>query len=216
MGKMNDTKMKILITDDHSVMRKGLQVVLQRFSHDIHIDEATLGAEALKRLKQNNYDLVILDISLPDINGLDILQQLKDMGVDTRCVIYSLHPEEVFAVRSFKLGAVGYIHKGAGIDEISKALEKVINGGKYVSNDFAEKLAFHTDQNNLPHEKLTEREFQVFLMMASGKSVSEIAKKTFISIKTVSTYRSRILQKMALKSSAELTMYAIKNNLIVV
>lgn len=206
--------MDILIIDDHSVMRKGLQVVLKRFSQNIHIDEATIGIEALEKIQEKRYDLLILDITLPDVNGLEILQQLKDMGTNTRCVIYSLHPEEVFAKRAFKLGAVGYIHKGADIDEISKALQKVIDGGRYVSAGFAEKLAFYTDKAQLPHESLSGREFQIFLMMAVGKPVSEIAKKTFISVKTVSTYRCRILKKLNVGSNAELTMYAIKNSLI--
>ena len=206
--------MRILLADDHCVLREGLKSVLNTFNRINVVDEATNGQEALALARKNDYELVFLDISLPDINGLDVLQRMKNGGLNCRVAILSLHPEEQYASRAFRLGAVGYINKNSSFEELKKAITKLVNGGKYVSPDYAEKLAFGGDAGSLPHEKLSDRELQVMLLIAKGTSLLDIADKLCIADKTVSTYRSRILEKMFLKSNAELSIYAIKNGLI--
>ncbi len=206
--------MKILIADDHAVLREGVRQVLSTLPSVSLIDDADNGNIVLSKLKKNKYDLMILDISMPGISGLDILQHIKDASLECRVIILSFHPEEQYANRAFKLGAVGYISKNSSFAEIKKAIEKVASGGRYVSPDFAEKLAFNENAGLLPHERLSEREFQVMIMLAQGKSISEIANHIFIADKTVSTYRARIMDKMEMGSNAELTMYAMRAGLI--
>jgi len=206
--------MKILIADDHAVLREGVRQVLSTLPSVSLIDDADNGNIVLSKLKKNKYDLMILDISMPGISGLDILQHIKDASLECRVIILSFHPEEQYANRAFKLGAVGYISKNSSFAEIKKAIEKVASGGRYVSPDFAEKLAFNENAGLLPHERLSEREFQVMIMLAQGKSISEIASHIFIADKTVSTYRARIMDKMEMGSNAELTMYAMRAGLI--
>ncbi len=206
--------MKILIADDHAVLREGVRQVLSTLPSVTLIDDADNGNIVLSKLKKNKYDLMILDISIPGISGLDILQHIKDAGLECRVIILSFHPEEQYANRAFKLGAVGYISKNSSFAEIKKAIEKVATGGRYVSPDFAEKLAFNENANLLPHERLSEREFQVMIMLSQGKSISEIASHIFIADKTVSTYRARIMEKMEMSSNAELTMYSMRAGLI--
>ena len=206
--------MKILIADDHAVLREGVRQVLSTLPSVSLIDDADNGNIVLSKLKKNKYDLMILDISMPGISGLDILQHIKDASLECRVIILSFHPEEQYANRAFKLGAVGYISKNSSFAEIKKAIEKVASGGRYVSPDFAEKLAFNENAGLLPHERLSEREFQVMIMLAQGKSISEIASHIFIADKTVSTYRARIMDKMEMASNAELTMYAMRAGLI--
>ncbi len=205
---------KVLIADDHSILREGLKNLMESIPSISVIDEAVDGREALKMIRGSNYDLLILDISMPGISGIDVLQSLKDSGTQCRSLILSLHPEDVYASRAIKLGSVGYISKSASFDEIREAINRVIHGGRYVSAGLAEKLAFNDDNSLLPHEKLSDREFQVMILLANGKSISEIAEQICISDKTVSTYRSRIMKKMDMHCNAELTMYAINNKLI--
>jgi len=193
---------KVLIADDHSILREGLKNLMESIPSISVIDEAADGREALKMIRGSNYDLLILDISMPVISGIDVLQSLKDSGTQCRSLILSLHPEDVYASRAIKL------------DEIREAINRVIHGGRYVSAGLAEKLAFNDDNSLLPHEKLSDREFQVMILLANGKSISEIAEQICISDKTVSTYRSRIMKKMDMHCNAELTMYAINNKLI--
>ncbi len=207
--------MKVLIADDHSVLREGVKRIVSQLPDVSNIEEACNGGEALSRLEAEAYDLMVLDITMPDMNGLDVLKYVRDKGIPTRTIILSLHPEDEYASRSFKLGAVGYIAKSSTYSEITEAIKKVAAGGRYVSPDFAEKLAFDSNTSMLPHERLSDREFQVMLLLAKGGSVSQIADQTMISDKTVSTYRSRIMQKMGLKRNAEITMYAVRNNLLV-
>lgn len=208
--------MKILIADDHAIVREGVKLIVKTLPEVKQIDEASDGKEALSKLTKNNYDLAILDISMPEITGLDLLQQLKFHDIKTRVLILSFHPQEQYAVRAFKLGASGYLSKDSAFDEMAMAIRKIAAGGKYVSAAFAEKLLFNevssTDQQL--HESLSEREFQVMIMLAKGKSVTEIAAEIFISDKTVATYRSRIMEKMHMKKNAELTIYALRNKLI--
>ncbi len=208
--------MKILIADDHSIVREGLKQYVKTLDEVKLIDEAVNGNEAWAKIKAGNYDLVILDVSMPGMSGLDVLQKIKSRNIKTRVLILSVYPQEQFAIRAFKLGASGYISKDCAFEELILAIKKITAGGRYIASAFAEKLAldgFDSDSRML-HEQLSERELQVMLMLAEGKSVMEIAKEIFISDKTVSTYRTRILEKMGMKKNAELTIYAIKNNLI--
>ena len=208
--------MKILIADDHAIIREGVKQILKTLPEVTLIDEASEGNEALLKIKEVGYDLVILDISMPGMNGLDILQTISRRKINTRVLMLSLHPQEQYAIRAFKLGASGYISKDSAFEDLTTAIHKIAAGGKYISSAFAEKLFFTgTEQGaqNL-HDSLSTREFQVMIMLAKGKTVLEIAKEIFISDKTVSTYRSRIMGKMNMKKNADLTLYAIKNNLI--
>jgi two-component system invasion response regulator UvrY len=209
--------MNILIVDDHSIVREGLKHFVKTLDEVKLIDEAADGNEAWIKIKNGSYDLVILDVSMPGMSGLDVLQKIKERDLKTPVLILSVHPQEQYAVHAFKMGASGYLSKDSASEELTVAIKKILSGGRYIGKAFAEKLAFNgfDPREKLPHEKLSEREFQVMLMLAKGKSVTEIAKEIFISDKTVSTYRARILEKMGIKKNAELTMYAIKNNLIV-
>ncbi len=209
--------MKILIADDHAIVREGLRQIVSSLPGVAVIDETSHGQETLARIKKVAYDFVILDISFPDMHGLDILQQIRDLHMNCRVLILSFHPPEQYAIRAFKLGAAGYISKSSPYSELKEAITKVANGGRYVSTVLAEKVLFdeHDSKNKLPHENLSEREFQVMLMLASGKTISEIAEVISISDKTVSTYRSRIMKKMNLKTNTDCTLYAMRNGLIV-
>ncbi len=208
--------MKILIADDHAIVREGVKQIVKTLPEVKQIDEASDGRDALSKLTNTNYDLAILDISMPEITGLDLLQHLKNQNIQTRVLMLSFHPQEQYAVRAFKLGASGYLSKDSAFEELAMAIRKIAAGGKYVSAAFAEKLLFNEVSNiNLQlHESLSEREFQVMIMLAKGKSAAEIAAEIFISDKTVSTYRARIMEKMQMKKNAELTIYALRNKLI--
>ena len=208
--------MKILIADDHAIVREGVKQIVKTLPEVKQIDEVADGKEALSKLTKTHYDLAILDISMPEMSGLDVLQHLKNNNVQTRVLILSFHPQEQYAVRAFKLGASGYLSKDSAFEELANAIRKIAAGGKYVSVAFAEKLLFNevSSTNQQLHESLSEREFQVMIMLAKGRSVTEIASEIFISDKTVATYRTRIMEKMNMKKNAELTIYALRNKLI--
>ncbi len=208
--------MKILIADDHAVVREGVKQIVKTLPEVTLIDEASAGNEALLKIKEVGYDLVILDISMPGMSGLDILQSISSRKINTRVLMLSLHPQEQYAIRAFKLGASGYLSKDSAFEELTTAIHKIAAGGKYVSSAFAEKLIFTESEQGAQnlHDPLSDREFQVMIMLAKGKTVLEIAKEIFISDKTVSTYRSRIMEKMGMKKNTDLTLYAIKHNLI--
>lgn len=208
--------MKILIADDHMVIREGLKQILKKLPEDAQIEEATNGIDALAMIESKSYDFVILDISLPGMSGMDILKSLKNQNNVTRVLILSMHPEEQFAVRALKLGALGYVTKDRTGEELLAAIRKISGGGKYVSIELAEYLAFNLDDHsgNIVHNKLSEREFQIMLLLAKGKSSRVVAGELFISEKTVSTHRLRIMQKMGMKKNSDLTFYAINNKLI--
>jgi DNA-binding NarL/FixJ family response regulator len=208
--------MKILIADDHSIVREGVKQIVKTLPEVRQIDEASDGKEALLKISKTHYDLAILDISMPEMTGLDLLQHLKNNNIQTRVLILSFHPQEQYAVRAFKLGASGYLSKDSAFEELAMAIRKIAAGGKYVSAAFAEKLLFNevSSTNQQIHETLSEREFQVMIMLAKGRSVTEIAAEIFISDKTVATYRARIMEKMQMKKNAELTIYALRNKLI--
>ena len=195
---------RIIIVDDHPIFREGLKKIISE-SHDIVIsDEVSTGMELLDRVKKNSYDIIILDISLPDMSGLEILGNLQNEKKRPPVLIISMHPEEQYAVRALKTGASGYLTKGSIPDELLTAIRRVSAGRKYISSALAEKLA--ADLNNSgeepAHDKLSDREYQVMVMLASGKSTGEIAKQLSLSLPTISTYRSRILQKINLKNNA--------------
>ena len=207
---------RILVVDDHPIIRKGLKQIIEETYDLIVEEEASNGYEVLEKIQKKNFDVIILDLAIPGINGLDVLKQLKIIKPNLPVLILSMYPEEQYAVRVLKAGASGYLTKESAPEELVKAIRKVKNGGKYISSSLAEKLAFNisVDSNKMVHELLSDREFQVMCMIASGKTVSEIAVELLLSVKTVSTYRYRILDKMNLNSNAELTYYAFENNLI--
>lgn len=208
--------MKILVADDHSVVRKGLIQIIKEMPEVAEVDEAENSAQVFEKIGAEEYDLIVLDISMPDKSGLDILHDLKISHPDLHILILSTYPEDLYAIRALKAGASGYLNKNTAPEELSAAIRKVALGGKYISRTLAEKLAFNVgdDSDKLPHEKLSDREFQVLCLIASGKTLSKIAEELFLSSKTISTYRARILEKMNLDSNSSIINYAIKNRLI--
>lgn len=207
---------KILIADDHAIVREGLKQIVADTSDMIVTAEASDGHEVLALLSKNNYDVVVLDMAMPGLTGLDILKQIKRETPKLPVLILSVHPEEQYAVRSLKAGASGYLTKESAPDELITAIRKVSMGGKYIPSSLAEKLAFEleVDAEKPPHKTLSDREFQVMCMIAKGRTIKNIAEELFLSPKTVSTYRSRILEKMKMKSNEELTHYARNNHLV--
>ncbi|MCK4352835.1 response regulator transcription factor [candidate division WOR-3 bacterium] len=207
---------KILIADDHPIIREGLKQIIAEIPDMAVADEASNGQEVLDKVWKNDYDVVLLDISMPGRSGLDILKQLKNQRPKLPVLVLSVHPEEQYAVRVLRAGASGYLTKENASDELITAIRKVSQGRKYVSSTLAEKLAsdIGIDVQNPLHKTLSDREYQVLRLIASGKAVKQIASELFLSVKTVSTYRSRILEKMQMKSTAELIRYALKNQLV--
>ncbi len=208
--------LRILIADDHAIVRQGLKQIVTETQDMVVAGEASNGQELLNKLKEEDYDVVVLDITMPGRNGVDVLRQLRSERPQLPVLMLSIHPEEQYALRALKAGASGYLTKESAPDELVAAIRKVSQGGKYVSSSLAEKLAFEleTGHEQAPHEALSDREYQVMCMIASGKTVMEIAQELSLSEKTISTYRSRILEKMKMKNNAELTYYAIKNQLV--
>jgi len=207
---------KILIADDHPVVRKGLKEIIEENSDMVVAAEAGHGQEVLEKALKKEFDVVVLDISMPGRSGLEVLKQLKRERPKLSVLILSIHPEEHYAVRVLKAGASGYLTKESVPDELIKAIRKISTGRKYISSTLAEKLAFDLESGGEKpaHERLSDREYEVMCLIASGKTLKEIAEKLCLSAKTISTYRSRILEKMKMKNNAELTHYAIKNNLV--
>lgn len=207
---------KVLITDDHAVVRKGLKQIIDETPGMLAVDEAASGHEAMEKIRKNAYDVVLLDIAMPGKSGLDTLKELKLERPSLPVLILTIYPEEQYALRVLKAGAAGYLTKESAPAELVTAIKKVSEGGRYISPSLAEKLAFNigTDTDIDPHEKLSDREYQVMCMIASGKTVSDIADEMSLSVKTISTYRTRILEKMGMKNNAEMTHYAIKKELV--
>jgi len=207
---------KILVVDDHAIVRDGLRRILVDTPDMVVADEASNGEEVINKVGNNDYDLVLLDISLPGRDGLDVLKQLKCTNPKIPILILSVHPEEQYALRSLRAGASGYLTKQSAPDELIGAIRKVAKGRKYITSSIAEKLAFKLEINarELPHETLSDREYQVMCMIGSGKTVKEIAETLSLSVKTISTHRTHILNKMQMKHNAQLTHYAIKNALV--
>jgi two-component system invasion response regulator UvrY len=207
---------KFLIADDHSLIRKGLNTLLREEFPGADVREVTDSSALLQEAVTEKWDLIISDISMPGRNILETLKQLKKILPNTPVLILSVHPEDQYVVRALKAGASGYLNKESAPEELLKAVRQLLLGKKYVSAEGAEKLAasFGDDPNQLPHEKLSEREFDVLKRLASGKTVSEVATSLSLSVNTISTYRSRILEKMSMQNNAELTLYAVENKLI--
>jgi DNA-binding NarL/FixJ family response regulator len=207
---------KILIADDHAIVREGIKQILAEIPDKVSTDEAINGQEVIQKVWDNNYDMVLLDISMPGRSGLDILKQLKSDKPALKILILSMHPEEQYAIRALKAGASGYLTKESTPLELTEAIRKVSMGKKYVSSSLAETLASHleTTVEKPLHETLSNREFEVMCMIASGKTVKEVADELSLSVKTISTYRTRILEKMNMKNNAQITHYTIQNNLV--
>jgi len=208
--------MKILIADDHSVVREGLKLILGASSNLHVIEEAEDGYEALKKITTEEFDFVILDISMPGMSGLDILKVLKSRNLSYNILILSVFPHGQYAIRALELGASGYISKNSATEELVEAIRKISSGEKYISSDVIGKLISDVKNPGAKelHEKLSEREFQIMNLLAKGNSNIEIGKQLFISGKTVSTYRARILEKMGMSSNTELALYSYKNHLM--
>jgi len=208
--------LKILVADDHEVVRKGLMKVLAESLQPIKVDEARNGQEAVSKVWKSEYDLVVLDIKMPGKNGLDALKEIKQHRPKLPVVILSMHPEEQFAIRAIRAGASGYLTKECAGDELVLAIRKALKGEKYISGSLAQILAgeMDGDSEKPPHEILSDREYQVMLMIASGKPVGAIAKELCLSVKTISSYRANILLKTKMKNNAEITHYAFQHKLV--
>lgn len=206
---------RVIIVDDHPVVRLGLRQIIEGQPDMAVAGEAANAAEFFSLLRKTDCNLIILDIKLPDRDGFDVLGQLKNEKPDLRVLILSMSEEDRYALRFFKAGAAGYLMKESAPTELVKAIRKVGSGGRYVSASLAEKLVAHLDPSDRPvHERLSDREFRILCMIAGGRSLKGIAEELCISEKTVSTYRSRILEKMKMTANADLTRYALEHNLI--
>ena len=207
---------RVLIADDHAVVRQGLIQILGDTPEMVVAGEATNGQEVLDKVRAETWDVVVLDISMPDRSGLDVLKELRAERPALPVLVLSMYSEDQYALRVLNAGAAGYLTKDTAADDLVKAIRKVVSGGRYISPFLAEKLAFEIggDASRLPHEMLSDREFQVLRLLAAGKSVRDIAAELSLSVKTVSTYRARLLEKMHLRTTAELMHYALQNHLI--
>ena len=208
--------MNILLADDHSIVRRGLKEILLEEFPDANFQEASDGQELIRRMRSEKFDVIISDVSMPGKNGLEALKIIKAEAPSIPVLVLSIHPEELYAIRVLKAGASGYLTKESAPEELVKAVRWVMLGKKYITPSLAEKMASNLDSDfsKLPHELLSDRELDVLKLIASGKTVSEIAVVLSLSVNTISTYRSRVLEKMNLKSNSELTFYAISNNLL--
>ncbi|MCK9209912.1 MAG: DNA-binding response regulator [Ignavibacteria bacterium CG1_02_37_35] len=208
--------MRIVIVDDHELVREGLKKVLLKEPGIQLVGEASNATELFKLLEETEVDLVVLDITIPGRSGLDIIGDIKKLNDHIRILILSMHPEERFALRALKAGASGYLSKEAAAKELVTAIKKIMGGGRYISASLAEYLAINFDKElgKLPHETLSNREFEIFRLIAKGKSVGQIAEELILSVNTITSYRSRMMEKMNFSSNAEIVRYAIENSLI--
>jgi two-component system invasion response regulator UvrY len=207
---------RIIVADDHPVVRAGIKEILAEDAALEVVDEAGSGYELLRKLRAHDFDVIVLDISMPGIDGLDTLQRIRTEKPGARVLILTIHPEARYAVRCLRMGADGYLTKGSAPDELINAIKRISEGRKYISLSLAEELTYELDPDSgkLPHQSLSDREYQVMLMIASGKPLKEIAAELSLSVKTVSTYRARVLEKMKLGNNSQLILYAIRNQLI--
>lgn len=206
---------RLLVADDHAVVRRGVIQILEDAPEMAVVKEVSTGREVLQEIQENTYSIVLLDIAFPDMNGIDILKQIKGMKNRPKVLILSMYPEQQFAIRALQAGAAGYLTKESAPDELIAAIRKIAQGGKYISAVLAENLASRmADGAEKPHERLSDREFQVMRMLAKGKTVTEIAGELSLSVKSVSTYRTRILEKMEMRTTAEIIRYSIEQKLV--
>lgn len=208
--------MKILLVDDHAILRKGLIEIIREEFPNCNFFEASNGIEGLSILRKETLSLALLDISMPELNGIEVLKQVKVLGIETPIIILSMQPEEQYALRVLKAGAYGYLNKDSAPNELINAVKKILEGKKYISSVITDLLADSIGQKNVTNlfELLSDRELQVLELIANGKSVSQIADEILLSVNTISTYRSRILQKLSLKNNAALVRYAIDHKII--
>ena len=207
--------MRVLIADDHAIVRRGVREILEEAPLGLAVDEVGSAAETFTAVRDNSYDIVLLDIAFPDGSGLDVLRQIRDLCPHTRVLLLSMYPEEQYAQRALRLGASGYLTKDSAPNELVIAIQKVAVGGKYITQALAERLVDEIDMQveKAPHETLSDREFQVLTRLGAGKSIHEIAAELSLSSKTISTYRSRLLEKLKLKTTADIIHYVIENRL---
>jgi len=207
---------RVLIADDHTIVRKGLREMIDRIPHMTVKAEAGDGCEVLEKISQEDFDLVVLDLSMPGMSGLDALKQIKNIKSGLPVLVLSMHAEIEYVMRVIKAGASGYLTKACAVDELEKALMKVAAGGRYISPSLSEAITFALgdEKKTCTHQDLSDREFQIMCLIASGKSTTEIASDLAISTSTVSTYRARITEKMNFASNADLIRYVLDNNLI--
>ena len=206
---------RLLIADDHGIVRKGLKQIVAEIPGMVVTGEAASGEEALQLAKEQEFDVAIIDIAMPGRGGLDILKSLRALSPSLKIIMLSMYSEEQYAIRSLRDGASAYLTKANATDELVKAIETVASGKRYITPSVAERLASYIeeDSSRLPHESLSDRELQVLTMIGSGKSMSEIAVDLSLSIKTVSTYRARLLEKMGMESNAQLIRYTVQHTL---
>lgn len=207
---------RILIADDHAILRHGLKQIISENEDMAVTGEAQDGAQALNLARRHAFDVVVLDVTLPDRNGIDVLKLLKKEAPGAAVLMLSMHPEEHYALRALRAGASGYLTKQSAPAQLVNAIRQVASGRHYVSSALAEELAsaFASDSQRAPHEALSDREFQTLRLIASGKTLTQIAAELSLSVKTISVYRGRLLEKMRLKNNAEVTHYALKNGLV--
>lgn len=207
---------KILVVDDHSVVRQGVKQILEDIPRLSVAGEAANGSEALSQLRRNRFDIVLLDISLGQQNGLELLKQILQIDVALKVLILSMHPEKQYAIRALKAGAYGYLMKDSASTELIAALDTIANGQKYVTASLAEQLVAEITGSYQPepHKSLSDRELEVMLLLAKGNTITEIGELLSLSAKTVSTYRTRLLTKLNLNNTAEIIRYAIQNSLV--
>ena len=205
---------QILLADDHSFIRLGLIQILKDEYPFVEITEVADGASLVNKVLQHNWDLVISDLDMPGMNGLEALEKIKLINPLLPVLILSIYPEELYAIRVLKAGAAGYMNKNAAPYELVTALQRISLGKKYITAEIAEKLLHHTDSNKKPHELLSNREFEIFKLLALGKSLTQIAEMLSLALTTISTHRGRIITKLHVTTNADLTRYAITHNII--
>jgi two-component system, NarL family, invasion response regulator UvrY len=208
--------LRIMLVDDHPIVRRGLRGILVDAFTDATIEEVGTGTEAIAIASAQRWDIVILDLTLPDGSGLDVLKRVREAQNRVPVLVLSMHAAEQFARRAISAGASGYLTKDTADAELVNAVTKLVKGGKYFGAEVLERvvLSLHPDREGLPHERLSDREFQVLRMIGDGRTVSEIAATLTLSVKTVSTYRARVLEKMEMRTNAELTRYAVRHGLV--
>jgi DNA-binding NarL/FixJ family response regulator len=209
-------KLKVLIADDHAIVRRGLKHILLDARENVLVEEAANGREIMEMVSRNFYSIILLDITMPDSSGVDILKEIKQNNAEQKILIISIHPEEQYAIRALRSGADGYLTKASTPDELMNAIYSILDGETYVTSTIAQKLVMEMKSagGKLPHEMLSDREYQILCMIAEGKSLTRISNELSLSVKTVSTYRSRLLEKMNMDNNMQLTRYAMEHNLL--